>query len=241
MSLAEIIRGTPAIAPSAGFSKRRQERIVLAFTLSEEASMNIAIVGATGNVGSRIVNEALSRGHEVIAISRSADQLPAKPRLTTKALDYTDAARLAAAIAGQDAVVIAVKYSTAHPATIVEAVKKAGVKRLLAVGGAGSLRDPGGRDVVDSPDFPAPWKPEALAARDFLVDLRKEPALNWTLLSPSALLQPGERTAKYRVGADDLLVDAQGNSHVSIEDLAKALIDELEVPKHERKRFTVGY
>jgi putative NADH-flavin reductase len=203
--------------------------------------MNIAIIGATGNVGSRIVSEALSRGHEVTAIARSADQLAAKPGLTTRALDYTDAARLAAAIEGQDAVIVAVKYSTAHPATIVEAAKKAGVKRLLAVGGAGSLRDASGRDVVDSPDFPAPWKPEALAARDFLVDLRKETALNWTLLSPSALLQPGERTGKYRIGADDLLADAQGNSHVSIEDLAKALIDELEAPKHERKRFTVGY
>jgi len=203
--------------------------------------MNITIIGATGNVGSRIVNEALSRGHQVAAIARSADQLPARPGLSAKALDYTDAAKLAAAIEGQDAVIAAVKYSTGHPATIVEAVKKAGVKRLLAVGGAGSLKEPSGRDVVDSPDFPEPWKAEALAARDFLVSLRQETALNWTLLSPSALLQPGARTAKYRIGADDLLIDAQGNSHISIEDLAKALIDELEAPKHQRKRFTVGY
>jgi len=203
--------------------------------------MNIVIIGATGNVGQRIVNEALSRGHKVTAIARGAAKLAPRAGLTPVVLDYADAAKLAAAIEGKDAVVTAVKYHTADPAPIVEAVKRAGVKRLLAVGGAGSLQDPSGRDVVDSPDFPAPWKGEALAAREFLFSLRKEPALNWTLLSPSALLQPGERTAKYRIGGDQLLIDDKGNSAISIEDLAKALIDELEQPRHERQRFTVGY
>lgn len=203
--------------------------------------MKIALIGATGNVGQRILNEALSRKHQVTAIARGAAGLPAQPGLSAKAVDYTDAGKLAAAIEGADAVISAVKYHTADPAPIVEAVKRAGVPRLLAVGGAGSLKDPTGNDVVDSPQFPAMWKDEALAARAFLISLRKEDQLNWTLLSPSALLQPGERTAKYRVGGDDLLIDAQGNSAISYEDLAKALIDELEAPRHERKRFTVGY
>ena len=203
--------------------------------------MNITIIGATGNVGSRITAEALSRGHQVTAIARKADALPAQAGLTAKALDYSDGAKLAAAIEGQDAVLVAVKYHTADPAPILAAVKQAGVQRLLVVGGAGSLQDPTGRDVVDSPDFPAPWKGEALAARDFLHTLRKEAAVNWTMLSPSALLEPGERTAKYRLGTDQLLIDAQGNSKISIEDLAKALIDELEQPQYLRKRFTVGY
>jgi putative NADH-flavin reductase len=203
--------------------------------------MKIALIGATGNVGTRILNEALSRNHQVTAIARGAAGLPAQAGLTAKSVDFTDAATLTAALEGADAALVAVKYHTADPAPIVEAVKRAGVARLLAVGGAGSLKDPTGRDVVDSPDFPAPWKGEALAARAFLVSLRKEDKLNWTLLSPSAMLQPGERTAQYRIGGDDLLIDAQGNSAISYEDLAKALIDELETPRHERKRFTVGY
>jgi len=203
--------------------------------------MKIAIIGATGNVGSRLVNEALARGHQVTAIARGADKLAAQPGLTPKALDYTDTAKLAAALAGCDAVLGAVKYHSADGSHILDAVKQAGVKRLLAVGGAGSLEAAPGLDVVDTPDFPALWKPEALAAREFLRTLRKEQTVDWTMLSPSALLEPGERTGKYRVGGDQLLVDAQGHSRISIEDLAKALIDELEQPRHSRKRFTVGY
>jgi len=203
--------------------------------------MKIAIIGATGLVGSRLTSEALSRGHQVTAIARGADALAARPGLRAAALDYGDQATLAAAIEGQDAVLAAVKYHTADPAPILAAVRRAGVPRFLAVGGAGSLQTPDGSDVVDSPDFPAPWKGEALAARDFLRTLRAQSDLDWTMVSPSAMLQPGERTGRYRIGADQLLVDDQGNSSISVEDLAKALIDELETPQHARKRFTVGY
>jgi len=203
--------------------------------------MKIAIIGATGGVGSRLTNEALSRGHQVTAIARKANELAGKPGLTPVALDLADAGKLAAAVAGQDAVLVSIKYHTTDSAKLLADLKKAGIKRLLAVGGAGSLQDPTGRDVVDSPEFPAPWKGEALAAREFLRALRQESALDWTLISPSAMLVPGERTGKYRIGADQLLVDDKGNSGISIEDLAKALIDELEEPRHSRKRFTVGY
>ena len=203
--------------------------------------MKLALIGATGNVGSRLLKEALDRGHAVTAIARNTQSLAAHARLTARALDFTARDRLLPALAGHDAVIAAVKYHSADPVPIVEAVRKSGVKRLLVIGGAGSLRTASGLDVVETPQFPAQWKPEALAARDFLIRLRKERELDWTFLSPSALLGPGVRTGKFRVGGDDLLVDAKGESRISLEDLAVALIDELEKPRHSRQRFTVGY
>lgn len=203
--------------------------------------MNIAIIGATGSVGSRLTKEALARGHEVTAIARTADKLPAQAGLTPKAISYTDQAALINAIQGKDAVLLAVKFASGDGPQILQAVKAAHPKRFLAVGGAGSLEAKPGLDVVDTPDFPAAYKDEALAAREFLRSLKREGELDWTLISPSAILAPGERTGKYRIGRDQLLVDAKGNSHISIEDLAKALIDELENPQFRRARFTVGY
>lgn len=204
--------------------------------------MNIALIGATGYVGARVLQEALNRGHQVTAIARNVDKLPAQPGLTAKAADFNDTAALASLLKGKDAVLVAVKFHTADGKQILRAVHQADVQRLLAVGGAGSLQVPGGGpDVVDTPDFPAQWKDEALAAREFLGVLRQEKNLNWTSLSPSALLEPGTRTGKFRTGTDQLLVDAQGNSKISLEDLAVALIDELENPQHSRGRFTAGY
>lgn len=203
--------------------------------------MNIAIIGATGSVGSRLTHEALARGHQVTAIARKANELPAQAGLVPVAISYTDNAALTRAIEGKDAVLLAVKFTSGDGPQILRAVKAAHPKRFLAVGGAGSLEARPGLDVVDTPDFPAAYKDEALAAREFLRSLRREGELDWTMISPSALLAPGERTGKYRIGTDQLLVDAQGKSHISIEDLAKALIDELEEAKFRRARFTVGY
>jgi len=203
--------------------------------------MKIALIGATGQVGSRLLGEALERGHQVTAIARNPASLAPRDGLTALALDVTDGDKLAAALAGHDVALISVKYSQVDAAPILEAVKHAGVPRVLVVGGAGSLQVAPGADLVDTPNFPAAYKGEALAARDFLRLLRKEPAIDWTLVSPSALLQPGQRTGKFRIGGDELLVDAKGASHISIEDLAMALVDELESPKHSRQRFTVGY
>jgi len=203
--------------------------------------MNIALIGATGQVGSRILAEALARGHQVTAIARNPAALAARPGLSPLALDVTDAQRLAAALAGHDALVISVKYSEVAAAPLLEAARRAGVPRVLVVGGAGSLQVAPGVDLVDTPAFPAPYKGEALAARAFLSQLRGERAIDWTFLSPSALLQPGPRTGRYRIGGDQLLVDAQGASAISIDDLAHALVDELEQPRHSRSRFTVGY
>ena len=203
--------------------------------------MNIAIIGATGYTGTPLTAEAAARKHQVTAIARHAEKVPALPGVTPKQIDYANTDQLAAALEGKDAVLVAVKFQNTDATPILAAAKRAGVKRVIVIGGAGSLQAAPGLDVVDTPTFPAEYKEEALAAREFLRTLRKEDSLDWTLVSPSALLVPGERTAKYRVGKDDLLVDANGKSSISIQDLAKALIDELEQPKHVKARFTVGY
>lgn len=204
--------------------------------------MKIAILGATGNVGTRLTDEALQRGHLVTALARSAESLPARAGLTTKNIDVNQPAALAQAFAGHDVVISSLKFLNNDPRRIIDAVKAAGnATRLLVVGGAGSLFGTPGVQIVDTPDFPAAYKSEALAGREFLNTLKGEAELDWTFLSPSALLLPGERTGKFRLGQDDLLIDATGKSSISIEDYAIAMIDEAETPRHTRKRFTVGY
>ena len=125
--------------------------------------------------------------------------------------------------------------------SLIAGMKKAGVKRLLVVGGAGSLEIAPGLQLVDTPDFPPLWKAGSLATREVLNILRGEQELEWCFLSPSALLEPGQRTGQFRLGTDQLLIDRTGQSKISLEDYAMAMIDELENPKHIRRRFTVGY
>lgn len=201
--------------------------------------MQVALVGATGNVGSRVLAELVRRSHAVTAIARNPGTAPAG--VTAKRGDLADGAALAALLKGHDAAISAVHFTGTDPRALIEAVKAAGVPRYLVVGGAGSLEIAPGARLVDTTDFPAAHKAEALAGAAFLDVLRGETALDWTFLSPSALLVPGERTGRFRLGTDRLLADAQGNSTISIEDYAVALIDELERPAHSRRRFTVGY
>jgi uncharacterized protein len=203
--------------------------------------MKIALIGATGNVGSRLLDELVRRGHTVTAISRNPERLPARPGVTAKRADAADKAALTAAVAGHDAVISSVRFLGSEPRTFIEAVKSAGVPRYLVVGGAGSLEVAPGARLVDSPSFPAAYKEEALAGAAFLDILRTESELDWTFVSPSALFVPGERTGKFRIGGDQLLADAQGNSSISYEDYAVAMVDEMERPAHSRRRFTVGY
>lgn len=203
--------------------------------------MKIALIGATGNVGSRVAAEALSRGHQVTGISRHPERLAAKPGLTAARGDTSEPDALARVLSGHDAVVSSTRFQGGDARGLIAAVKKSGVKRLLVVGGAGSLEVAPGLALVDSPEFPAAYKPEASAGREFLRILRGEDGLDWTFLSPSALFGPGERTGKFRLGGDRLLIGADGKSRVSMEDYAIALVDELEAPKHSRRRFTVGY
>lgn len=203
--------------------------------------MKIALIGASGNVGTRVAAEASSRGHAVTAISRRPEKQPARAGVTPAKGDAADAAGLPKLLAGHDAVVSSTRFLGGDARALVAAVKKAGVKRLLVVGGAGSLEAAPGVALIDTPQFPAAYKPEASAGRDFLNALRAERELDWTFLSPSAFFGPGERTGKFRVGGDRLLVGADGQSRISMEDYAIALVDELETPRHARRRFTVGY
>ena len=201
----------------------------------------IAIIGATGRAGSQLLEEALRRGHTVTAIARNTATIAARPGLIVKQADALDATALQQAISGNDVVISAAHFATLPAAAVIGPVKQAGVKRLLVVGGAGSLLLPGGGRVIDSAGFPAEYKAEASAGAVFLDTLRQEKELDWSFLSPSAEFVETERTGTFRLGQDDLLVNSEGRSWISFADFAIALIDEVQTPKHSRQRFTVGY
>ncbi len=202
--------------------------------------MRIAIIGASGNAGQRIVAEARRRGHEVTAIARTA--VPGNDRgVTWKSADLTDPDTMAAALRGSDAVVLSVRFAGLDFTCVLDGVRQSGVPRLLVVGGAASLEIAPGKVLLDQPDFPDFIKPEATPARAALDQLRATTDLDWTYLSPSMMFGPGERNGSFRLGDDTLLTAADGKSHISYDDFAIALLDEIETPKHSRRRFTVGY
>ena len=203
--------------------------------------MKIAIIGASGNAGSRIVAELSHRGHTVTAIARRADKVAALPNVTARAGDLFDQAGMAKLLAGHDAAVSSVHFLDSDPEKLIGAAKAAGIGRYLVVGGAGSLEVEGGVRLVTTPTFPAQYKAEAEKGAAFLDRLKQEKELNWTFLSPSALFVAGMRTGKFRLGTDQLLTAADGKSWISFEDFAVALADEIEGPRHPRGRFTVGY
>lgn len=212
--------------------------------------MKIALYGATGKIGSRILREALGRGHEVTAIVRDSSRLTeTDPALHVVVGDALDPESVASQVVGHDAILSAFGPDPNAPQQLeqvahllIEGTRRAGVNRLVVVGGAGSLEVAPGVQLVDTPDFPAGWKAAALAHREGLNILRKDAGdLEWTYFSPAALIQPGERTEKYRLGGDQLVTDEKGDSRISMEDFAKALVDELEHPAHIRQRFTIGY
>jgi putative NADH-flavin reductase len=203
--------------------------------------MKIAVIGASGNVGSQIVTEALSRGHTITAIARHPEKIAARNGLSAAKGDLAETASLAAALKGHDAIISTVRFKSFQPSQLIDAVKASGVKRLIVVGGAGSLEVKPGVALIDTPEFPAASKEEAQAGSLALKALRAEPTLDWSFLSPSAILGQGERTGKFRLGGDQLLVGADGKSRISIPDYAIALVDELEKAQHIRSRFTVGY
>ena len=213
--------------------------------------MKIALIGATGFVGAPVLSELLSRGHHVTVLARNPSKLVAQPGLTVVAADAMDAAQVAKAVAGHDAVISAYNPGWSEPKihdlflqgsqSILDGVKHSGVTRVLVVGGAGSLYVAQGLQLVDTPPFPAEYKQGALAARELLNRIKLESTLEWSFLSPPIGLAPGERTGQYRVGADDLL-PGQGDqpAGISVADLAVAIVDEMEKAQHVRRRFTVA-
>lgn len=212
--------------------------------------MKIALFGASGTIGQRILREALARGYEVTALVRNPASLKVTdPRLSVREVNVLEPASVTQAVAGHDIVISAVgpaKNQTEEVVveaarSLLEGVARAEVPRLLVVGGAGSLEVAPGVRLMDTPDFPAAWKGIAQAHADALAVYQREIYLNWTYVSPAAFIEPGQRTGKYRVGTDQLLADAEGKSYISAEDFAVAILDEVEHPRFDRQRFTVAY
>ncbi len=201
---------------------------------------HIALIGASGSAGSRILKELTDRGHSVTAIARHPERIATLAGVTAVKGDAQDLEGLTSVLRGHDAVISAVNFTSSEPRTLIEAVRASGVKRYLVVGGAGSLEVAPGQRVIDLPDFPEAYKAEASGGAAFLEQLKQETELEWTFLSPSAEFVPGERTGQFRLGKDALLSDEHG-SRISFEDYAVALVDEIERPAHFRQRFTVGY
>jgi|SRR5580658_221623 putative NADH-flavin reductase len=211
--------------------------------------MRIVVFGAGGTLGTRITDEFVRRKH-VVKVVVHAGRKPgkARPRTSIVVGDVTDAASVSAAIHGADAVISAIGPGPGQDVSVLldaargllEGLRQAGVHRLVVVGGAGSLEVSPGVELADTAQFPAAWKPLSDAHRAALEIYREEPDLEWTVVSPAALIAPGVRTGHYRAGGDQLLVDAQGESRISAEDYAVAIADEVETPRHIRRRFTVA-
>jgi putative NADH-flavin reductase len=209
--------------------------------------MNVVVYGATGNSGTEIVKELLRRGHKVTAVARKVNSIKTEQGVTAKADDLSDVNSIAAIVTGADAVVSAYAPPADKTEEIVgvtereiAAVKKAGAKRLLVVGGAGLLEVAPGVTLIKSGHLPAEYLPIATAHEKALEVLRKSD-INWTYLSPGAYFVPGERTGKFRLGTKELISDAKGESKISFADYAIALVDEIEKPAYERASFSVGY
>lgn len=201
---------------------------------------NIAILGATGNAGQRLVTEALSRGHSVTGLSRHADAQEARAGVTWVKADVDDVAATGAKIAGHDAVILSMPFKSLNFQNLFDVAKQAG-STLYVVGGAASLKNDEGVVLLDTPGFPDFIAVEAAPARDFLNKLKEGQGFDWTFLSPAMFFGPGERTGTFRLDTDNLLTAADGKSSISYEDFAVALLDEIETPKHKNQRFTVGY
>ncbi|WP_108823109.1 NAD(P)-dependent oxidoreductase [Dysgonomonas sp. Marseille-P4361] len=213
--------------------------------------MKVALIGATGFVGSHLLEELLSRNYEVTAIARDVNKIPLKnEKLHVVSADITNVDALAEALKGNDVVVSAYNAGWSNPnlyndflkgsEAIQKAVKQSGVNRLIVVGGGGSLFIDGVQ-IVDGPDFPEQFKAGATAARDYLNMLKNEAELNWTFFSPALDMFPGTRTGQYRLGTESPVFDNDGESKISVQDAAVAIVDEIEKSNYSRRRFTVGY
>ena len=214
---------------------------------------NVLLIGATGFVGSAVLNELLERGHKVTAVVRNAAKLPQNELLTAVEQDVSDVEAIAKLAEGKDAIISAYnpgwmnpeikKLITENYPKILEAAKKSGVERLIIVGGAGTLFCAPGLRVVDSGVIPAEIMDGVRPLGNFYLNiLTNENDIDWVFFSPAGVLEEeGKKTGIYRLGKDDLIVDAEGNSHISVQDYADALVNELEKPVHHKERYTIGY
>ena len=214
---------------------------------------NVVLIGASGFVGTAILNELLNRGNKVTAIVRNPDKISiSNSNLSIVKADVSDVETIAKVCEGKDAIISAYNPGWTNPniyeetlknyPLILQAAKQSGVKRLLIVGGAGTLFCAPGLRVVDSGAIPESIMGAVKSLGEFYLNtLMNEHDIDWIFFSPAGALEPGERTGKFRLGKDDLIVDADGKSHISVEDYAVAMVDELEKPVHHQERFTIGY
>lgn len=214
----------------------------------------VAVIGATGFVGTQVVNELANRGYAVEAIVRDASKVEQNEKVTAKSIDINNIDELAEALKGSDAVISTFNAGWTNPnlyndfltgsENIEKAVENSGVKRLIVVGGAGSLYTPENIQIVDTPNFPEAYKPGATAARDYLNKIKENSTLDWTFFSPAIEMNQanvGTRTGKYRTSLETPVVNEEGRSILSVEDVAVVLVDELEQNNHIRERFTAAY
>jgi hypothetical protein len=209
--------------------------------------MNIVLFGASGTIGSRLLTELISRGHQLTAVVRDPSKIEPHENTVASAGDVFDPESVKEAASGADLVISAYGPGPANPELLVKAtrsliagVEASGVKRLIMVGGAGSLEVAPGVRLVDTPTFPPEWKAIALAHADAL-ELLKASSLDWTSASPAAYIHPGERTGKFRLDTDKLIVNDTGGSEISAEDFSIAIADEVESCHYLRKRFTAAW
>ena len=215
--------------------------------------MKVVVIGATGFVGRNLVEELSSRGHEILAIAQNISSVQKKENINSKNVDVNDVTALASSVKGFDVVVSAFNAGWTNPnlyndflagsKNIQQAVKESGVKRLIIIGGAGSLFIDGNQ-VVDGPDFPEAYKQGAMSARDYLNIIKEEKDVSWTFFSPALEMHPGidtGRTGNYRLGLDNPVFNNEGRSILSVQDVAVVIADEVEKNNHPRQRFTAGY
>ena len=212
--------------------------------------MNLVVIGASGFIGSALLQESLDRGHEVTAVVTKPEKVQPHAHLKVVACDVHNTAELAKVLTGHEVVLSAFSghaqtdvqgYYEKGMQSILAASKEAGVKRLLVVGGAGSLQVGPGQLLIETDGFPDEYQPTAQGAYTALRWLREEKELDWTMLSPAAEIFPGEKTGRFRLGTEQLVQDAEGKSRISTGDYALAMLDELEKPAHSRQRFTLAY
>jgi uncharacterized protein len=211
--------------------------------------LRIVVYGGTGNIGQRIVREALNRADTVTVVVRDPSVMAEQPpRLHVLKGDVLNSAELVRTLSGSDVVVSAVAFRSPTPdfagyrraaESLVTALRSLGSRApyLIVVGGAGSLEQPPGVHF----EIPAAWRAEVKGQNDSLAYYRTISDVRWTYLSPAYMITPGTRTGKFRLGGDQFVIDAQGNSRISMEDYAVAVLDEAEKRAHVRKRFTIGY
>ena len=209
--------------------------------------MRILLLGATGHIGSRVREEALARGHHVTGVARDTSDLDPREHLRVASADASNLEAMMRLAPGHDAIVAALSPRGAGGVdtylnairTVLDATKRSDVQRVLIVGGAGSMKVSSDTELLDTSDFPDEYREEAEAGREAR-NLARDSDVTWTVLCPPIVIEPGERTGTYRTGTR-LLTDEEGNSYISTEDFAVALVDELEDPAHKREQFTVAH